>query len=191
MKQTIKKQIRIPFTLEALKNPNAQFVMRNGTPVESNALIFLPDYYEHYAIRGLFNDKDGLDEYELWTKEGMYNTMIPQHPKDLLQVIEVEEVIESIKRIEFTEEEVLHLLFTLQSAQDSFGDKKFFPEDSEVKKSYNHQLESWINQADSLYKKIALQRWIELPTPPDEYYGSLTDEYLQHLTNHKSTFNKS
>lgn len=170
MKQTIKRQIRIPFTLEALKNPYAQFVMRNGTPIESNALTFLPDYYEYYSIRGLFDGKDGLEEYELWTYDGKYNTMVKEHPKDLLEVIEVEEVIESIKRIEFNEEEVLHLLFTIQSAQDSFGDKKFFPEDSEVKKSYNQQLESWINQADSLYKKIALHRWIELPTPPDSYY---------------------
>jgi hypothetical protein len=170
MKQTIKKQIRIPFTLEAMKNPNAQFVLRDGTPIESNALTFLPDYYEHYAIRGLFDGIDGLEEYELWTNEGKYNTMVKEHSKDLLEVIEVEEVIENIKRIEFTEEEVFHLLFTIQSAQDSFGDKKIFPEDSPVKISYNNQLESWINQADSLYKKIALQRWIELPTPPDSYY---------------------
>ncbi|CAB4153880.1 hypothetical protein UFOVP636_34 [uncultured Caudovirales phage] len=170
MKQTIKKQITIPFTLESMKNPNAQFVMRNGTSIESNALTFLPDYYEHYAIRAIFDDKEGCDDFELWTKDGKYNSMLQEHPKDLLEVIEVEEVIESIKRIEFTEEEILHLLFTLQSAQDSFGDRKFFPEDSELKTSYNKQLQSWINQADVLYKKILLHRWIELPTPPDSYY---------------------
>lgn len=165
MKQTIKRKITIPFTLEAMKNPNAQFVMRDGTPIESNALTFLPDYYEHYAIRGTFGE-----EYELWTNEGMYNTMIPKHPKDLLEVIEIEEEIENIKRIEFTEEEVLQLLFALQSAQDSFGDKKFFPEDSELKESHNQQLQSWINNTDLLCKKVLLHRWIELPTPPDSYY---------------------
>lgn len=165
MKQTIKKQIRIPFTLEALKNPNAQFVLRDGTPVDKSTLRYLPEYYEHYSICAMFGE-----EMELWTKEGKYLVQNYESPKDLLEVIQVEEVIEKVMRVDFNEEEVLHLLLMMQSAQDSFGDKKILPEDSSIKKSYNDKLQSWIEKGDALQKKILLHRWTELPTPPDSYY---------------------
>lgn len=176
MKQKIKKQIRKPFNMDSIwNNDNPHFVMRDGTPVDNLQYISEITFYPVVAfVNG---------EYNSYTKEGHYISSEEEAPEDLFEVVEIEVEVDSVKRFEFTEDEVVHLLFTLQSAQDSFGDKKFFPEDSELKESYNLQLQSWIEKCESLYKKILLERWTELPTPPDEYYGSLTDEYLQYLIN--------
>lgn len=179
MKKTIKKQIKVPFTLEVFEKDNPNFITRDGqnvTQLDYNSEI------ECYPINfQLEND----DEWYSCDEDGFYVCKDEHSPEDLFELIEIEIEVEVdvIKKIEFSESEINNLLFFLQSVQDSFGDRKFFPEDSELKKLYNQQLQIWIDSAEALQKKIIYQHWTELPTPPDEYYGSLTDEYLEYLTN--------
>lgn len=179
MKQTIKKQIRIPFTLEVFEKDNPNFITRDGKNVTQL------DYNSEIVCYPINFQIEGDDEWYSCDEDGFYVSKDEKSPEDLFELIEVEEVVEVdlVKRIELNVNETGDLMFFLQSVQDSFGDRKFTPEDSEVKKSFNEQLQNWIDTAEALYKKIVHQHWTPLPIPPEEMYGSLTDEYLQHLIN--------
>ena len=179
MKQTIKKEIRIPFTLEVFEKDNPNFITRSGK------IVTQLDYNSELVCYPINFQIEGYDEWYSCDKDGFYVSKDEHSPEDLFEVVEVytETEIEMVKRIELNVNETGDLMFFLQSVQDSFGDRKFSPEDSEVKKSHNKQLQSWIDTAEELYKKIVHQHWIQLPVPPEEIYGSLTDEYLQHLIN--------
>lgn len=177
MKNKIKKQIRVPFTLEVFEKDNPNFITRDGQNVTQL------DYNSEIVCYPINFQLEGDDEWYSCDEDGFYVSKDEHSPEDLFELIEIEVEVDVIKRIEFNESEINNLLFVIQSVQDGLGDKKFFPEDTELKKLFNGQLQIWINRAEDLQKKILLERWIELPTPPDEYYGSLTDEYLQYLTN--------
>lgn len=190
MKKTIKKQIRVPFTLEVFEKDNPNFITRDGQNVTQL------DYNSEIVCYPINFQIEGDDEWYSCDEDGFYVSKDEKSPEDLFELIEIEVEVEvdEVKRLEFNRNEFEHIVFFLQSVQDSFGDRKFFPEDSELKTSYNQQLQTWIDSAEALQKKIIYQHWTELPTPPDEHYGSLTDEYLQYLTNYltnpNSTFNK-